>query len=82
MCDIVVVYFIIFFFDIILYVKGMGVWIDICMELIKNRNDLLRNSNYSFKDLLNNFCCMILNNDRELVFFYFKILKYYKKYND
>lgn len=52
------------------------------MELIKNRNDLSRNSNHSFKDLPNNFCCMISNYDRELVLSYLKISKYYKKYND
>lgn len=46
----------------------------ICMELIKNRNDLLRNSNHSLKDLPNNFCCMISNYDRELVLSYLKIL--------
>lgn len=52
------------------------------MELIKNRNDLSRNSNHSLKDLPNNFCCMISNYDRELVLSYLKISKYYKKYND
>lgn len=52
------------------------------MELIKNRNDLSRNSNHSLKDLPNNFRCMISNNDRELVLSYLKISKYYKKYND
>lgn len=58
------------------------------MELIKNRNDLLRNSNHSLNDLPNNFCCMISNYDRELVLSYLKVinklklLKADEKYND
>lgn len=50
------------------------------MELIKNRNDLLRNSNHSLKDLPNNFCCMITI--ESWCFLISKSQSTIKKYND